>query len=205
MAQVSAALDGAGICFLMAPRHHAAMRHVAPVRADLGIRTIFNSLGPLANPALVKRIMVGVFDPALCVPFAHALHQLGTTHAWVVHGADGLDEVSSTGPTKVAALADGAVREFTIAPADIGIDQVSIDALRGGTPDENAASLRGVLTGDTGPYRDVVLLNAAAALVGGGHEETLNTAAERAADSIADGRAMAALDRLVAITNGEAE
>ena len=205
MAQVSAALDGAGICFLMAPRHHAAMRHVAPVRADLGIRTIFNSLGPLANPALVKRIMVGVFDPALCLPFAHALHQLGTTHAWVVHGADGLDEVSSTGPTKVAALANGAVREFTIAPADIGIDQVSIDALRGGTPDENAASLRGVLTGDTGPYRDVVLLNAAAALVGGGHEETLNTAAERAADSIADGRAMAALDRLVAITNGEAE
>ena len=123
----------------------------------------------------------------------------------MVHGADGLDEVSSTGPTKVAALANGAVREFTIAPADIGIDQVSIDALRGGTPDENAASLRGVLTGDTGPYRDVVLLNAAAALVGGGHEETLTTAAERAADSIADGRAMAALDRLVAITNGEAE
>ena len=126
-----------------------------------------------------------------------------TTHAWVVHGADGLDEVSSTGPTKVAALANGAVREFTIAPADIGIDQVSIDALRGGTPDENAASLRGVLTGDTGPYRDVVLLNAAAALVGGGHE-TLTTAAERAADSIADGVPWP-LDRLVAITNGEAE
>lgn len=202
---VSTALANAGICFLMAPRHHSAMRHVAPVRADLGIRTIFNSLGPLANPALVKRIMVGVFDPALCVPFAKALQQLGTTHAWVVHGADGLDEVSTTGPTQVAALADDNLREFTISPDEIGVDTVAIDALRGGTPEENAASLRAVLAGDAGAYRDVVLLNAAAALVAGGHEASLMTAAERAADSIADGRALAALDRLVAITNGAAE
>ena len=202
---VSTALANAGICFLMAPRHHSAMRHVAPVRADLGIRTIFNSLGPLANPALVKRIMVGVFDPALCVPFAKALQQLGTTHAWVGHGADGLDEVSTTGPTQVAALADDNLREFTISPDEIGVDTVAIDALRGGTPEENAASLRAVLAGDAGAYRDVVLLNAAAALVAGGHEASLMTAAERAADSIAGGRALAALDRLVAITNGAAE
>jgi anthranilate phosphoribosyltransferase len=205
MTLVSAALADAGICFLMAPRHHSAMRHVAPVRADLGIRTIFNSLGPLANPALVKRIMVGVFDPALCMPFAKALQQLGTTHAWVVHGADGLDEMSTTGPTQVAALADGNLREFTISPDDIGVDTVAIDALHGGTPEENATSLRAVLAGDTGAYRDIVLLNAAAALVAGGHEASLITAAERAADSIADGRALAALDRLVAITNGAAE
>ena len=198
---VSAALETAGICFLMAPRHHSAMRHVAPVRADLGIRTIFNMLGPLANPALVKRIMVGVFDPALCTPFAHALHALGTTHAWVVHGAGGLDEVSTTGPTHVSALADGKVREFTISPDDLGLDTVTIDALHGGTPEENAASLRAALAGAAGPYRDVVVMNAAAALVAGGHEDTLATAGQRAVAAIDDGRALAALDTLVEITN----
>ena len=158
-------------------------------------------LGPLANPALVKRIMVGVFDPALCVPFAHALASLGTTHAWVVHGADGLDEVSTTGETKVAALVDGAVSEFTISPDDIGLPTVPIDALHGGTPEENAASLRALLDGAAGPYRDVVVLNAAAALVGGGHAGSLQDAAARAVASIDDGNARAALDRLVAITN----
>ena len=203
MALVRRALTEAGICFLMAPRHHSAMRHVGPVRAELGIRTIFNMLGPLANPALVKRIMVGVFDPDLCAPFAYALASLGTTHAWVVHGADGLDEVSTTGETKVAALADGDVREFTISPDDLGLATVSIDALRGGTPEENATSLRDLLGGATGPYRDVVLLNAAAALVGGGHASDLTIAAERAIASIDSGNALAALDRLVAITNSE--
>ena len=198
---VSMALDTVGICFLMAPRHHSAMRHVAPVRADLGIRTIFNMLGPLANPALVKRIMVGVFDPAICVPFAHALHALGTTHAWVVHGAGGLDEVSTTGPTQVAALADGKVREFTISPDDLGLDTVTIDALHGGTPQENAASLRALLAGAAGPYRDVVILNAAAALVAGGHEDTLVSAGQRAVAAIDNGLALAALDKLVDVTN----
>ena len=141
MATVRRALDQAGICFLMAPRHHSAMRHVAPVRADLGLRTIFNMLGPLANPALVRRIMVGVFDPQLCAPFAAALSNLGTTHAWVVHGDGGLDEVSTTGPTQIAALADGVIEEFTISPDDLGLAMVSTDDLRGGTPEENAASL----------------------------------------------------------------
>lgn len=201
MALVRQALTEAGICFLMAPRHHSAMRHVGPVRAELGIRTIFNMLGPLANPALVKRIMVGVFDPGLCVPFAHALSSLGTTHAWVVHGADGLDEVSTTGETQVAALENGAVREFTLSPDDLGLATVSIDALRGGSPEENAASLRDLLGGTTGAYRDVVVLNAAAALVAGGHATDLTIAAERVTASIDGGNALAALDRLVAVTN----
>lgn len=204
MATIRRALDDAGICFLMAPRHHSAMRHVAPVRADLGLRTIFNMLGPLANPALVRRIMVGVFDPELCVPFAAALHKLGTTHAWVVHGDSGLDEVSTTGPTRVAALANGVIGEFTISPDDLGLTTASIDDLRGGTPEENATSLRAVLDGATGPYRDIVILNAAAALVGGGHAPDLREAADRAIESIAAGAAMAALDSLVAITNSDA-
>ena len=202
---VSKALAEAGICFLMAPRHHSAMRHVGPVRAELGVRTIFNMLGPLANPALVKRIMVGVFDPALCVPFAHALANLGTTHAWVVHGADGLDEVSTTGPTKVAALANGEVSEFTISPDDLDLPTVAIADLHGGTPEENAESLQALLDGATGPYRDVVVMNAAAALVGGGHAESLQDAAACAMASIDDGKARAALDRLVAITNSGGE
>ena len=205
MTLVRRALAEAGICFLMAPRHHSAMRHVAPVRAELGIRTIFNMLGPLTNPALVRRIMVGVFDPALCVPFAEALSSLGTTHAWVVHGADGLDEVSTTGPTRVAALAGGTIEEFTISPDDLGLANVSIDALRGGTPEENAESLRDVLNGAEGAYRDVVIFNAAAALVGGGHAANLSDGAERATASIASGRAMTALETLVAITNSETE
>ena len=204
MATVRRALDQAGICFLMAPRHHSAMRHVAPVRADLGLRTIFNMLGPLANPALVRRIMVGVFAPDLCAPFAAALGKLGTTHAWVVHGDSGLDEVSTTGPTRVAALANGSIEEFTISPDDLGLATASIDDLRGGTPEENAASLRAVLDGATGPYRDIVILNAAAALVAGGHAPNLREAGERATESISVGRAMAALDSLVAITNSDA-
>ena len=202
---VSKALAEAGICFLMAPRHHSAMRHVGPVRAELGVRTIFNMLGPLANPALVTRIMVGVFDPALCVPFAHALANLGTSHAWVVHGADGLDEVSTTGPTKVAALANGEVSEFTISPDDLGLPTVAIADLHGGTPEENAESLHALLDGAPGPYRDVVVMNAAAALVGGGHADGLQEAAARAIASIDDGKARAALDRLVAITNSGEE
>ena len=204
MATVRRALDEAGICFLMAPRHHSAMRHVAPVRADLGLRTIFNMLGPLANPALVRRIMVGVFDPDLCVPFAKALANLGTTHAWVVHGASGLDEVSTTGLTRVAALANGSIEEFTITPDDLGLATASIDDLRGGTPEENAASLRAVLDGVTGPYRDIVIMNAAAALVSGGHAPALPEAADRARESIGSGKALAALDSLVAVTNSDA-
>jgi anthranilate phosphoribosyltransferase len=200
-ALVNQALTATNICFLMAPRHHAAMRHVGPVRAELGIRTIFNLLGPLANPALVKRIMIGVFDKAWCAPFAHALAQLGTTHAWVVHGSDGLDEVTTTGVTHVAALENGKVREFTISPDDFGIDTASLNDLRGGSPEENAEYLRALLDGATGAYRDIVIMNAAVALVAGGHETDLKTGAKRARHSIDDGHARNALDALVHITN----
>ena len=204
MALVSEALTATNICFLMAPRHHAAMRHVGPVRAELGIRTIFNLLGPLANPALVKRIMIGVFDKAWCTPFAHALAQLGTTHAWVVHGSDGLDEVTTTGVTHVAALENGQVREFTISPDDFGIDTASLDDLRGGSPEENADYLRALLDGATGAYREIVIMNAAVALVAGGHETDLKTGGDRARQSIDDGHARNALDALVRITNSRA-
>ena len=198
---VKQALDEANIAFLMAPRHHSAMRHVAPVRAALGVRTIFNMLGPLANPALVKRILVGVYDRTYCAPFAHVLAELGTTHAWVVHGADGLDEVSTTGPTYVAQLKNGTVTEFTISPEDIGLPTATLDVLRGGDGAHNALYLRALLDGETGPYRDIVLFNAAAALVAGGHEQNLQDAAKRASTSIDDGHGRAALDKLVAITN----
>jgi anthranilate phosphoribosyltransferase len=204
MSLVSHALHTANVCFLMAPRHHAAMRHVGPVRAELVTRTIFNLLGPLANPALVKRIMIGVFDKAWCTPFAHALAQLGTTHAWVVHGSDGLDEVTTTGVTHVTALENGAVREFTISPDDFGIATASLDDLRGGNPEENADHLRALLDGATGAYRDIVIMNAAVAIVAGGHETDLATGAKRARHSLDTGQAKNALDELVRITNSGA-
>ncbi|MGB1177247.1 MAG: anthranilate phosphoribosyltransferase, partial [Candidatus Puniceispirillaceae bacterium] len=143
-------------------------------------------------------------DRGWCLPFAEALAKLGTTHAWVVHGSDGLDEVTTTGETHVVSLADGVIREFTISPSDIGLSTVSIDDLRGGTPEENAASLRAVLDGVTGPYRDIVIMNAAAALVSGGHAPALPEAADRARESIGSGKALAALDSLVAVTNSDA-
>jgi anthranilate phosphoribosyltransferase len=198
---VHRSLAEANIAFLMAPRHHAAMRHVAPVRATLGVRTIFNMLGPLANPALVTRIMVGVYDHSYCAPFAHVLAALGTTHAWVVHGADGLDEVSTTGPTYVAELKNGSVTEFTISPSDIGLPKVKLDDLRGGDGAHNARYLSALLNGETGPYRDIVLFNAASALVASGHEIDLKSAAKRATTSIDNGYALNALNKLIAITN----
>ena len=204
MALVERALAEANIAFLMAPRHHAAMRYVGPVRAALGVRTIFNLLGPLSNPALVKRIMVGVFDQSYCAPFAHVLARLGTNHAWVVHGADGLDEVSTTGKTHVAALVDGKVSEFTISPEDIGLPTAHLDQLRGGDGEHNARSLRARLEGETGPYHEIVIFYAAAALVAGGHVADLQQGAKMAKASIVSGKALAALDGLIAITNGKA-
>jgi len=204
MALVQRALDEAGICFLMAPRHHAAMRHVGPVRAELGYRTIFNMLGPLSNPALVKRIMVGVFDRQWLRPFAEALHDLGTTHALVVHGRDGLDEVTTTTATDAVLLRHGAITEMTISPEDIGLPMAKTDDLIGGTPDENAKALRGLLDGQTSAYRDIVILNTAAALFGGGHADSLSDGAAKAVQSLDSGAALAKLDQLVAITNEKA-
>ena len=201
------ALQQANICFLMAPRHHSAMRHVGPVRAELGTRTIFNLLGPLSNPALVSRIMVGVYDSQWCRPFAEALQALGTKNAWVVHGADGLDEVTTTTKTMVAELKDGVISEFEISPEDYGIAPSKLVDLKGGDGAENASSLRALLANDdnaSDAYRDIVLFNAAAALRGSGHAETMQEGLDRARQSLASGAALQALDKLIAITNQDA-
>jgi len=195
------ALKTANVVFLMAPRHHSAMRHVGPVRAELGVRTIFNLLGPLANPALVKRILVGSYDAHWLRPFAEALDRLGTQYAWVVHGADGLDELSTTGPNQIVSLNKGRIDSFTLNPADLGLPAASLDDLKGGDSDYNARALRRLLAGETGPYRDIVLLNAAGALVAAGHESDMNTAFTRARTAIDNGAANAALDRLITTTN----
>ena len=200
MDQVEAALSKAGICFLMAPRHHAAMRHVGPIRAELKIRTIFNLLGPLSNPAFVKHILVGVYDAGWCRPFAEALHALGTDSAWVVHGADGLDELSTTGTNQITALKDGQITQFELSPADFGLAPASLADIKGGTPAQNAEALRAVLNGAEGAYRDIVLMNAAGALMAAGRADDLTQAMAMARSSIDSGAATGALDALIAAT-----
>ncbi|WP_125257305.1 anthranilate phosphoribosyltransferase [Brevundimonas fluminis] len=193
-------LDHAGIAFLFAPHYHGAMRHVGPVRAEIGFRTVFNLLGPLSNPAGARRQVMGVYDPRLLEPLAEVLGRLGARRAWTVHG-QGLDELTTTGPTEVAEWKDGAVRRFAVAPADAGLPTATIDDLRGGDAEENAAALRALLDGAPGAYRDVVLLNAAAALLVADRADTLRAGAELAAAAIDDGRAAQALARLVEATN----
>ncbi|HEV2082952.1 MAG TPA: anthranilate phosphoribosyltransferase [Brevundimonas sp.] len=194
------ALDHAGIAFLFAPHYHGAMRHVGPVRAEIGFRTVFNLLGPLSNPAGARRQVMGVYDPRLLEPLAEVLGRLGARRAWTVHG-QGLDELTTTGPTEVAEWKDGAVRRFTVVPADAGLPTASIDDLRGGDAEENAAALRALLDCAPGPYRDVVLLNAAAALIVADRAADLREGASLAASVIDDGRASQALARLVEATN----
>jgi anthranilate phosphoribosyltransferase len=194
------ALNEAGICFLYAPAHHAAMRHVAPVRAELGFRTIFNLLGPLSNPAGATRQVVGVPASRFVEPIARALGALGAVRAWAVHG-DGMDELTTTGETEVAEWRDGGVRLFRVTPEAVGLPRATLADLRGGAPEANAKALRAVLGGEPGPYRDMVLLNAAAALLVGEAVETLREGVSLAGAVIDDGRAAAALDRLVAISN----
>ncbi len=194
------ALKQVRVAFLMAPRHHAAMRHVAGPRVELGVRTIFNLLGPLANPARVKRQLVGVFGRKWVRPLAETLGRLGAERAWVVHGSDGLDELTVTGESHVAEWHEGRVREFTVKPADAGLTLASPAALKGGDAAENAEALRAVLGGIGGPYRDAVLLNAAAALIVAGRAGDLKEGAALAAKSIDSGAARAALDALIAIT-----
>ena len=195
------ALTQAGVVFLMAPRHHAAMRHVGPIRAELGVRTIFNLLGPLSNPAKVSRILVGSFDAMWLHPFAEALDKLGTRHAWIVHGADGLDELSTTGNNQIVQLRGGKIKSFTLNPSELGLKTASLEEIKGGSPEVNATALRQLLEGQTGPYRDIVLLNAAGALVAGGHEEQLSDALARAEAAIDSKKALNALDTLTSITN----
>ena len=194
------ALDEAGICFLFAPAHHGAMRHVLPVRAELGFRTIFNLLGPLSNPAGAKRQVLGVYDPRLLEPLARVLGALGAERAWTVHGS-GMDEMTVTGPTMVCEWRDGGVRNFNVTPDAVGLQKHSLDELTGGTPEVNAAALTRLLDGERGAYRDVVLLNAAAAFLIGDKVETLRDGVELAAAVVDDGRAKAALAGLVAATH----
>ena len=199
-AQSQRALEQAGVCFLFAPAHHGAMRHVMPVRAELGFRTIFNLLGPLTNPAGAQRQVLGVYDLRLVEPIARVLGALGSERAWVVHGS-GLDEMTTTGPTEIAEWRDGAVRLFRITPEAVGLPRVKVEALRGGDPAENARALQALLDGAQGPYRDIVLLNAAAAFLVAEVEETLEAGVQRAAWVLDQGLARAALDKLVAASN----
>ena len=150
----------------MAPRHHVAMKHVGPARVELGIRTIFNLLGPLSNPAFVKRQMVGVFDKRWLHPFAEALNKMGSSNAWIIHGRDGLDEVSISDITDVVQLKNGNITEHTINPEEYGFRRNTIASIKGGNPKHNAIELRSLLEGKEGPYKDIVLLNSASALVG---------------------------------------
>jgi anthranilate phosphoribosyltransferase len=199
---VEKCLSQAGIGFMMAPMHHPAMRHVGPVRVELGTRTLFNVLGPLTNPAGVRRQLTGAFAQRLIRPMAEVLAALGSDAAWIVHGCDGTDEISIAGPTAVAALDQGTVNDFTLHPEDAGLPVHPFDAILGGTPAENAAALRALLAGAPGAYRDAVLLNAAAALVVAGKAPDLKDGAARAAASIDSGAAAARLDALVRITRG---
>jgi anthranilate phosphoribosyltransferase len=199
--QISRCINEAGIGFMFAPSHHPAMKHVAPSRVEMGTRTIFNLLGPLSNPAGVKRQMVGVFSRNWVEPLAEVLHSLGSARAWVVHGSDGLDEITLTGPTHVAELKNGAIRSFEITPERFGFTCCQPSALKGGDGEVNAIALRAVLSGEPSPYADVSLLNAAAALVVAGKADELGDAVELARTSLKGGHAEAALERLVAVSN----
>ncbi|MHB8284682.1 MAG: anthranilate phosphoribosyltransferase [Caulobacteraceae bacterium] len=199
--QSARALEVANICFLYAPAHHGAMRHVSPVRAELGFRTIFNLLGPLSNPAGAKRQVLGVYDPRMVEPLARVLGALGAERAWVVHGS-GLDELTTTGPTQVAEWRDGQIRLFTITPQAVGLPVAQIADLRGGDAHDNAMALHDLLEGKPGAYRDIVLLNAAAAFLVAEHVETLQEGLKLAADVVDDGRAKASLDTLILTSNG---
>ncbi len=200
-AEAARALAEDGIGFLFAPGHHPAMRAVAEVRRELGVRTVFNLLGPLCNPARVRLQLLGVFAPAWLVPLAEVLRASGCTRAWVVCGHDGLDELTTTGASSVAELRDGAITRFEVTPEQAGLARAAPDDLRGGDAVCNAAALRALLAGRAGPYRDIVLLNAGAALVVAGRADSLAHGAELARCSIDSGAAAGRLDALVRATN----
>jgi len=201
--RISACIAEAGIGFMFAPNHHSAMRHVGPARSELGVRTIFNLLGPLSNPAGVRRQMVGVFARRWVVPIAEALAQLGSERAWVVHGSDGLDEITTSGPTFVASLENGAVTTFEVSPEDAGFAPHPVGALAGGDAESNARAMRQVLEGRPGAYRDIAILNAAAALVVAGRATTLGEGAALAVAALDSGAALARLEALVQVSNAE--
>jgi len=200
-AQVGRCIREAGIGFMFAPAHHPAMKNVGPTRVELGTRTIFNLLGPLSNPAGVKRQMIGVFSRQWIEPMAHVLKNLGADAIWVVHGSDGLDEITTTGPTAVAALENGQVRTFEIDPADLGIKRASAEDLRGGDAERNAAALIEVLGGARTPFRDIAVINAGAAIVVAGKAKDLKAGIAQAEQSIDSGAARARLDKLVSVSS----
>ena len=191
-------LEEAGLCFMFAQTHHASMRHVGPVRVELGTRTLFNLLGPLSNPAGVTRQLLGVPSGAWMMPLTEALRDLGSERVWTVHGSDGLDEITTTGPTEIVALDGGAIRTFTVAPEDVGLARARPEDLKGGDPEHNAAALRAVLDGARIPYRDIALINAGAALTVAGAADDLKDGVRRAAAALDFGAARTTLSRLVA-------
>lgn len=193
--RLPAVLRAANCAFLFAPRHHAALRHAAGPRVELGTRTIFNLLGPLANPARVTRQLTGVFAPSWLRPMAETLRNLGTTSAWLVHG-QGLDELTVAGENHVVALKDGAITAFTLTPADAGLASAPVSAIAGGDPAQNAEALLALLRGQNGAYRDTVLFNAAAGLIVAGRADSLSDGVAMAAAALDDGRALAALETL---------
>jgi anthranilate phosphoribosyltransferase len=200
--RLSRCLSEAGLCFMFAQTHHASMRHVAPVRVELGTRTLFNLLGPLSNPAGVGRQLLGVPSSIWLEPLTQALSELGSRRVWAVHGSDGLDEVTTTGPTSVVALEKGSIRRFTIAPEEVGLARARPEDLKGGDPAHNAEQLRAVLDGAKSAYRDVAVFNAAAALVVAEVASDLADGVARASQAIESGAAKGVLDKLIAVSNG---
>jgi anthranilate phosphoribosyltransferase len=200
-AEVSNCIARTGFAFMIAPAHHPAMRHVGPVRTELGTRTIFNLLGPLSNPAGVKRLLLGVFAPSWLEPIAETLRDLGTERAWVMHGSDGLDEITTTGPTSVVELKDGMLRRFEITPEEAGIALADPDALKGGEPSQNAAALRAVVAGEKNAYRDIAVLNAAAALVVADKARDLREGVILAEAALDSGQVAQLLDDVVRVSN----
>ncbi|RVL99599.1 anthranilate phosphoribosyltransferase [Sinorhizobium meliloti] len=199
-AVISRCIAEAGLGFMFAQQHHSAMRHVGPTRVELGTRTIFNLLGPLANPAGVRQQLVGVYAPQWVDPLAEVLRDLGSESVWVVHG-EGLDEITTTGVTKVAALKDGTITNFELTPADFGLERVSLDALKGGDGAHNAAALQAVLDGAENAYRDISLANAAASLMIAGRAGDLSEGMALARQSLSSGGAKVALQRLITVSN----
>jgi len=200
-AALSRCLKDAGLCFMFAQTHHASMRHVAPVRVELGTRTLFNLLGPLSNPAGVKRQLLGVPSPMWLEPLTEALKGLGSGRVWAVHGSDGLDEITTTGPTTAVALENGSIRQFTIQPEDVGLSKARPEDLKGADPGHNANELGAVLDGARTAYRDIAVFNAAAALVVAEEAKDLRDGVARAGRAIESGAAKAVLEKLVAVSN----
>lgn len=198
--QVARCIDQAGIGFMFAPNHHSAMKHAAPVRKELGVRTLFNILGPLTNPANAGTQLLGVFHPDLVGILVRVLQRLGSHRALVVHGVDGLDEVSLAGPTMVGELKDGDIREYQIKPEDFGIQPAPISALQVASPAESITRMKLVLANEQGPSLDIVLLNAGAALYAAGHAESIASGIEQAREAIASGAALKKLNEFVACT-----